>query len=120
MGRKRRLILVADARMRVTTGNGIVLRSPPRCGAAAALSPASPATGHDDGVWRTGCATQRALPGGKLGTRIVYRRSLLGIEGFAVRIRFDPDRRTQRTAPAAVDRRECQLLLEVLDPLKSS
>jgi hypothetical protein len=54
---------------------------------------------------RGGCAVQRSSPDGGLGSRVVYRRGLLGIEGFAVRVRFDPDRRTQRTVLTAVNRR---------------
>jgi hypothetical protein len=50
----------------------------------------------------------------------VSRRGLLGIKGFAVRVRFDPDRRTQRTVLTAVNWRQCELLLEVPEPLKSS
>jgi len=49
----------------------------------------------------------------------VCRRGLRCIEGFAVRVRFDPDRCTQRTVQATVNRRGRQLLLEVLNPLKS-
>jgi hypothetical protein len=49
----------------------------------------------------------------------VYRGGLLSIEGLAVRVRLDPDRRTQRTVLAAVHRRGRQLLLEVLNPLES-
>jgi hypothetical protein len=44
---------------------------------------------------------------------------LLGVEGSAVDFRFDPDRRPQSTALIAVERHGRQLLLEVLDPLKS-
>jgi hypothetical protein len=44
---------------------------------------------------------------------------LLGIEGFAVDFRFNPDRGPQRTVLTAVDRRGRQLLLEALDPLES-
>jgi hypothetical protein len=34
---------------------------------------------------------QKSSPDSGLGFRIVCRRGLLGIEGFAVRVRFDPD-----------------------------
>ena len=47
---------------------------------------------------------------------VVSRRGLLGVEGFAVRARFDPDRSTQRTVLAAVNRHECYFSLEVADP----
>ena len=52
-------------------------------------------------------------------SRLVYLIGLLGVEGFAVEIRFDPDRPGELPAPAAVDRRARQLLLEALDPLES-
>jgi hypothetical protein len=44
---------------------------------------------------------------------------LLAIEGFAVRVRFDPDRRTQPTVLTAVDGHERQLVLEVPDSRES-
>jgi hypothetical protein len=67
---------------------------------------------------RGGQAAQKSWPGGGPGFRVVSRRGLLGIEGFAVRARFDPNRRTQRSALTAVHRRGRQLLLEVLNPLE--
>ena len=51
---------------------------------------------------------------------IVGRRRLLEIEGFAIRIRFDPDRGTQPTVLMAVNGRRRELLLEVPNPFKSS
>ena len=46
-------------------------------------------------------------------------RRLLDVEGFPVGVRFDPDRFSQLTALTAVDRGVRELLLEVLDSLKS-
>jgi hypothetical protein len=92
------------------------LCSTPRRGAAA---PSGPPTGDPSWVSEGGCAVERPWPDGQLWFRVVCRRGLLGIEGFAVRVRFDPDRRGQRTVLTAVDRHEPQLFLEVLDPLES-
>ena len=50
---------------------------------------------------------------------VVCGCGLLGIEGFAVRVCFEPDRCTQRTVVMAVHRRGRELFLEVLNPLKS-
>jgi hypothetical protein len=88
--------------LRVTTANGIVWCSAPRRGAAAAVNPATPEEGRFS---RGGCAVQRSWADSGLGLRVVCRSGLLGIEGLAVRVRFDPDRRTQRTVLAAVHRR---------------
>jgi hypothetical protein len=74
---------------RVTTGNGIVWCSASRRGAAAAVNPA---TSEEGRFSRGGCAVQRSWPDSGLGLRVVCRRGLRGIEGFAVRVRFDPDR----------------------------
>src|ERR1700674_1635484 len=50
--------------------------------------------------------------------RIMSGRRLLGVEGFPVGVRFDPDRFSQLTALTAVDQGVRELLLEVLDSLK--
>jgi hypothetical protein len=68
---------------------------------------------------RGGCALQRSWPDTEQGVRVVCRRGLLGIERLAIRVRFDPDRPSQRTVLTALTGRRCQLVLEVLKPLKS-
>jgi hypothetical protein len=92
----------------------IILCSAPRVGAAAA---AYPATGDSERFLRRRCALERSGP--RLDSRVVSRRGLLGVESFAVRARFDPDRSTQRAMLRAVNRRQPQFLLEVSDPLSS-
>jgi hypothetical protein len=78
-----------------------------------------PATGDKVRCSSRRCSVQRSEADCGLGVRVVCRGGLLGIEGFAVRVGFDPDRRPQPLVLAAVNRRGRQLLLEVLDPLKS-
>jgi hypothetical protein len=53
------------------------------------------------------CAVQRSWPDSGLGSHIVCRRGLLGIERLAVRVGFDPNRRTQRPVLTAVAGRGC-------------
>jgi hypothetical protein len=48
----------------------------------------------------------------------VYRRGLVGVEGFPVCARFDPDRRSQLAVAAAVDTGAHELHLELLDSLE--
>jgi hypothetical protein len=79
----------------------------------------NPATPEEGRFSRGGCAVQRCWPDSGLRLRVVCRGGLLGIEGLAVRVRFDPDRRTQRTVLAAVHRRGRWLLFEVLNPFES-
>jgi len=70
------------------------------------------------GLGATRCAVGRSLPD-RLESRVVRRRGLLGIEGFSVRVRFDPDRLPQRAVLTAASVRRRQLLLEVRNPLES-
>jgi hypothetical protein len=63
--------------------------SAPRRGAAAV-----PAAGGEGRFASGECAVQRSWPDSGLGVCVVCRRGLLGIEGFAVRVHFDLDRRT--------------------------
>lgn len=83
-----------------------------RVGAAAA---ACPAAADSDLLLRRGCAVERSWLDSWLDSRVVGRRGLLGVEGFAVRARFDPDRSTQRTVLAAVNRYECHFRPELSD-----
>jgi hypothetical protein len=87
-----------------------------RVGAAAA---AYPAAGDSDRFLQRGGALERSRPDSGLDSRVVSRRGLLGVEGFAVRARFDPDRSTQRAVLAAVNRHECFFRFEVSDPPSS-
>jgi hypothetical protein len=57
--------------------------------------------------------------GQRLGSHIVCRRRLFKIEGFSVRVRFDPDRFLQPTILTAIDGRQRQLLFEEPNPLES-
>ena len=50
---------------------------------------------------------------------IMCGRNLLGVEGFPVNVRLNPDRLSQRTALTAVDRGARELHLEMLDSLES-
>jgi hypothetical protein len=79
----------------------------------------NPATGHEGRLSRGSRTGQRSSLGSGLKCRVVSRRGLFGIEGFAVRIRFEPDCRIQRPATKPADRRRCQLLLEPHNPLES-
>jgi hypothetical protein len=90
--------------------------SAPRRRAAVSLNPV---TEGDVQCSKGGRALQRSWPDTEQGIRVVCRRGLLGIEGLAIRVRFDPDRPTQRTVLTALTGRRCQLVLEVLKPLKS-
>jgi hypothetical protein len=84
--------------------------------AAAAVNLAARA----DGRFATGDVRfERRWRDSGLGFRVVCCHGLLDVEGLAVRVRFDPDRRTYLPALATVSRRGRQLLLEVLNPLES-
>jgi hypothetical protein len=51
---------------------------------------------------------------------VVRSQALLDVEGFAVRVGVDPDRRRQGVTLRALTRQGGQSLHEVLDPLETS
>ena len=51
---------------------------------------------------------------------IMCGRNLLGVEGFPVNVRLNPDRLSQRLALPAVGRSMGELLLQVLNALNAS
>jgi len=65
----------------------------------------NPVTGAPCRFSRGECALERSKVGSRLGSGVVRRTGLLTIERFSIRVRFDPDRRRQRAAVTAANRR---------------
>jgi hypothetical protein len=105
--------MLSRSRMNSQEDIGIVFCSAPTVGAAAA---AYPPVGIGDWFSRRRCALDRIWSDSGLDWRVVSRRGLLGVEGFAVLFRFDPNRSTQRVVLRAVNGHARYFRLEVSDP----
>src|ERR1700719_2157140 len=95
-------------------------RSPTRCSPSSCTTRAgTPAVVVEGGLgWAGGgdvagrlssCLRNRVKP--ELGPRVAGRRCLFPVEGFPVRVRFNPDRPRQLRLPAVLGPRERQSLL---------